>query len=137
MTSHLKCGDLRYDKDGNEVQLIHYYRNDVPRQSLWSVVNSMGEIEIVDLGPAGPKYRKAPKRDGGTRVKKFSTAEWAALEQQSVAMGQSAPSSYGVTAVEDAADVDAASDGSAADLRDVGTSGGLLWVLTSTIFLSF
>ena len=78
MTSHLKSGDRRYDRDGREVQLIHHFRTTTPRQSLWSVVNAQGELNIVEFGPQGPRYRKTPKLGAvGTRVKPFSNnAEW-------------------------------------------------------------
>ena len=89
------------------------------------VVTSKGELEIVDLGPQGPKYRKKPKPGLGARpnrVKKFSSTEWQELERQSSEMSTTAPASIEVVGVLSAADVDAGSDASGAE--DLGCGAG-------------
>ena len=87
MAPQLESGDIRYDPvSGDELQLVHNFKSAKPRTSLWSVVLPDGSLKVMDL--AGRKSRKRAFVGAGRyrTVPKFSQAEWAAIEQRSLAL---------------------------------------------------
>ena len=89
--SHLRSGESRFDTRGNEVQLVKHFISNVPRQSLWAVIDAERRVSIQDFGPKGPRMRRHARVPGGARVPKFSRAEWVALVAEAENLRANAP----------------------------------------------
>ena len=63
----MKSGEVRYDRDNKEVQLIRAFVSEKPEKNLWAVVYADKSMGVVDFGQAtnfGKRFfTEKPKKD--------------------------------------------------------------------------
>ena len=92
----MKSGDVRYDRDNKEVQLIRAFVSENPQKNLWAVMYTDKKMGVVDFGQAtnfGKRFfTKKPKKDKPLfKGPDLSRAEWMEMQEEAVTLAGLTP----------------------------------------------
>ena len=118
-TKVIRSGDVRYDRDNEEVKLVRAFVSEVPEKNLWAVMYADKKMGVVDLGQAtnfGKRFFTKKPKKGKPLFKgpELSQAEWLAMQEEAVALAGLAPKEdevVGTDSVAEAPDDASESDG--------------------------